>query len=64
MRGTPAAGRCRGKTGTIIGVSNLVGMCDTPGGRVAFAWLMNRVDPFGARRLQDRMTAALARYEG
>jgi serine-type D-Ala-D-Ala carboxypeptidase/endopeptidase (penicillin-binding protein 4) len=64
MRGTAAAGRCRGKTGTIIGVSNLVGMCDTPGGRVAFAWLMNRVDPFGARRLQDRMTAALARYDG
>ncbi|HEX8205926.1 MAG TPA: D-alanyl-D-alanine carboxypeptidase/D-alanyl-D-alanine-endopeptidase [Solirubrobacteraceae bacterium] len=64
MRGTPAAGRCRGKTGTIIGVSNLVGICDTPGGRVAFAWLMNGVDPYGARRLQDRMTAALARYEG
>ena len=63
MRGTPAAGRCRGKTGTIIGVSNLVGICDTPGGRVAFAWLMNGVDPYGARRLQDRMTAALARYE-
>ncbi|HEX2045686.1 MAG TPA: D-alanyl-D-alanine carboxypeptidase/D-alanyl-D-alanine-endopeptidase, partial [Gaiellaceae bacterium] len=64
MRGTPAAGRCRGKTGTIIGVSNLVGVCDTPGGRVAFAWLMNRVEPFGARRVQDRMTAALARYSG
>ena len=64
MRGTPAAGRCRGKTGTIIGVSNLAGICDTPGGRVAFAWLMNGVDPYGARRLQDRMTAALARYEG
>jgi serine-type D-Ala-D-Ala carboxypeptidase/endopeptidase (penicillin-binding protein 4) len=64
MRGTPAAGRCRGKTGTIVGVSNLVGVCDTRGGRVAFAWLMNGVDPYGARRLQDRMTAALARYEG
>jgi D-alanyl-D-alanine carboxypeptidase/D-alanyl-D-alanine-endopeptidase (penicillin-binding protein 4) len=64
MRGTPAAGRCRGKTGTINGVSNLVGICDTAGGRVAFAWLMNRVEPYGARRLQDRMTAALARYSG
>ncbi|HEX2086520.1 MAG TPA: D-alanyl-D-alanine carboxypeptidase/D-alanyl-D-alanine-endopeptidase [Solirubrobacteraceae bacterium] len=64
MRGTPAAGRCRGKTGTIAGVSNLVGTCDTPDGPVAFAWLMNGVDPHGARRLQDRMTAALARYAG
>jgi serine-type D-Ala-D-Ala carboxypeptidase/endopeptidase (penicillin-binding protein 4) len=64
MRGTPAAGRCRGKTGTIVGVSNLVGFCDTRGGRIAFAWLMNGVDPFGARRLQDRMTVAVARYDG
>ena len=64
MRGTPAAGRCRVKTGTIIGVSNLAGICDTHGGVVGFAWLMNGVDPYGARRLQDRMTAALARYEG
>ena len=64
MRGTPAAGRCRVKTGTINGVSNLAGVCDTHGGVVGFAWLMNGVDPYGARRLQDRMTATLARYEG
>jgi D-alanyl-D-alanine carboxypeptidase/D-alanyl-D-alanine-endopeptidase (penicillin-binding protein 4) len=64
MRGTPAAGRCRVKTGTIIGVSNLAGICDTHGGVVGFAWLMNGVDPYGARRLQDRMTAVLARYDG
>jgi hypothetical protein len=29
---------------------------------VAFAFLMNYVSPYGARILQDRMTAALARY--
>ena len=64
MRGTPAAGRCRVKTGTIVGVSNLAGICDTHGGVVGFAWLMNGVSPYAARRVQDRMTAALARYEG
>jgi D-alanyl-D-alanine carboxypeptidase/D-alanyl-D-alanine-endopeptidase (penicillin-binding protein 4) len=64
MRGTAAQGRCRVKTGTIRGVSNLAGICTTTGGRaVAFAWLMNGVNPFGARRIQDRMTAALARYD-
>jgi serine-type D-Ala-D-Ala carboxypeptidase/endopeptidase (penicillin-binding protein 4) len=65
MRGTAAQGRCRVKTGTIRGVSNLAGVCTTTGGRVvAFAWLMNGVSPFGARRIQDRMTAAVARYSG
>jgi D-alanyl-D-alanine carboxypeptidase/D-alanyl-D-alanine-endopeptidase (penicillin-binding protein 4) len=65
MRGTAAQGRCRLKTGTIFRVSNLAGVCTTTGGRtVAFAWLMNGVNPSGARRIQDRMTAALARYSG
>ena len=64
MRGTAAAGRCHTKTGTIDGVSNLAGICDTHGGVVGFAWLMNGVDPYGARKLQDRMTATLARYDG
>ena len=64
MRRSAAAGRCRVKTGTINGVSNLAGVCDTRGGPVAFAWLMNGVSPYGARRLQDRMTAAVAAYSG
>ena len=58
MRGT-AARNCRVKTGTLNGVSNLAGVC----GRVAFAWLMNGVNPSSARRIQDRMTIALARYD-
>jgi D-alanyl-D-alanine carboxypeptidase/D-alanyl-D-alanine-endopeptidase (penicillin-binding protein 4) len=65
MRRTPAAGRCRAKTGTLRGVSALAGYCPTrSGARVAFAFLMNGVNIYSARRIQDRMTAALARYEG
>ena len=50
MRGTPAQRRCRGKTGTLTGVSALAGYCTTTSGsRVAFAFLMNRVSATGAR---------------
>jgi D-alanyl-D-alanine carboxypeptidase/D-alanyl-D-alanine-endopeptidase (penicillin-binding protein 4) len=65
MRGTAARDNCRAKTGTLANVSALAGYCTTrDGGRVAFAFLMNYVWPDGARRLQDRMAAALARYDG
>lgn len=65
MRGTSADGRCRGKTGTLHDVSNLVGYCRTANGHVlVFAWLMNGIDPTYAHGLQDRMTVALARYRG
>jgi D-alanyl-D-alanine carboxypeptidase/D-alanyl-D-alanine-endopeptidase (penicillin-binding protein 4) len=64
MRGTVAQDRCHAKTGTLRDVSALAGFCTTTGGeRVAFAFLMNRVYPAGARKLQDRMTVALARYD-
>jgi D-alanyl-D-alanine carboxypeptidase/D-alanyl-D-alanine-endopeptidase (penicillin-binding protein 4) len=64
MRGTPAQDRCHTKTGTLHDVSALAGFCNTTGGeRVAFAFLMNRVNPAGAHTLQDRMTVALARYD-
>ena len=63
MRRT-AAGRCRVKTGTIRGVSNLAGVCTTTGGRtVGFAWLMSGVNVWTAHRIQDRMTALLATYQ-
>jgi D-alanyl-D-alanine carboxypeptidase/D-alanyl-D-alanine-endopeptidase (penicillin-binding protein 4) len=64
MRGTAAQDNCHAKTGTLRDVSALAGVCTTTGGeRVAFAFIMNRVYPSGARVLQDRMTAALARYD-
>lgn len=63
MRGTSAQDNCHAKTGTLSTVSALAGYClTTSGGRVAFAFLMNGVSPASARRLQDRMAVALARY--
>jgi D-alanyl-D-alanine carboxypeptidase/D-alanyl-D-alanine-endopeptidase (penicillin-binding protein 4) len=65
MRSSPARGRCRAKTGTISGVSTLSGYCVARSGdRLVFSFLMNRVSTTGARRLQDRMAQALARYSG
>ncbi|MBE2318066.1 D-alanyl-D-alanine carboxypeptidase/D-alanyl-D-alanine-endopeptidase [Solirubrobacter sp. CPCC 204708] len=65
LRGTAAQDNCHAKTGTLRDVSALAGYCTTTGGsRVAFAFLMNGVYPPGARTLQDRMTTALARYDG
>jgi D-alanyl-D-alanine carboxypeptidase/D-alanyl-D-alanine-endopeptidase (penicillin-binding protein 4) len=64
MRGTAAQDRCHAKTGTLHDVSTLAGYCDSAGGdRIAFAFLMNRVNPAGAHVLQDKMTVALARYD-
>jgi D-alanyl-D-alanine carboxypeptidase/D-alanyl-D-alanine-endopeptidase (penicillin-binding protein 4) len=62
MNGTAAEGRCRAKTGTLIGVSALSGYCEAGHGRVAFSILMNSVDVNAARRAQDRMAALIARY--
>jgi D-alanyl-D-alanine carboxypeptidase/D-alanyl-D-alanine-endopeptidase (penicillin-binding protein 4) len=65
MRGNAARDRCRAKTGTLIGVTALAGYCTgRAGDRTAFAFLMNGVSVTWGRRLQDRMAAALARYDG
>lgn len=65
MRGSAAQDRCQAKTGTLSDVSALAGYCTTLNGRsVAFAILMNSVNVWGARTLQDRMVNALVRYSG
>jgi D-alanyl-D-alanine carboxypeptidase/D-alanyl-D-alanine-endopeptidase (penicillin-binding protein 4) len=64
MRGTPAQGACRGKTGTLIGVSALSGYCTAANGHtIAFSFVENRVYALGAKRVEDRMVAAIARYD-
>jgi D-alanyl-D-alanine carboxypeptidase/D-alanyl-D-alanine-endopeptidase (penicillin-binding protein 4) len=65
MSGTYAQGRCRGKTGTLHDVSNLVGYCHARDGHtLAFALLMNGVIPDYAHPIQDKMVVAVARYGG
>jgi D-alanyl-D-alanine carboxypeptidase/D-alanyl-D-alanine-endopeptidase (penicillin-binding protein 4) len=65
MRNTYAQGRCQGKTGTLASVSNLVGYCHAQDGHtLAFALLMNGVDPLAAHPIQDRMIVSIARYDG
>jgi serine-type D-Ala-D-Ala carboxypeptidase/endopeptidase (penicillin-binding protein 4) len=63
MGGTAAAGRCRVKTGTLTGVSNLSGYCFNASGReIIFSILMAGVgDLNNAHYQQDRIAAAVAR---
>jgi D-alanyl-D-alanine carboxypeptidase/D-alanyl-D-alanine-endopeptidase (penicillin-binding protein 4) len=63
MRGTGAAGRCRGKTGTLSGVSNLVGYCQSAGGHLlAFAIFTDAIATRAAHTFQDHMTITIAGY--
>ena len=64
MRGTAAYGRCRTKTGTISGVSNLSGYCFNKSGRIMlFSVLMNGVGDLGYAHLQqDRIAGLVAGY--
>jgi D-alanyl-D-alanine carboxypeptidase/D-alanyl-D-alanine-endopeptidase (penicillin-binding protein 4) len=58
-----AAGRCRGKTGTLEGVSNLAGYCEAMNGHlVAFAFFNDAIAIETARALQDNMAITIARY--
>jgi serine-type D-Ala-D-Ala carboxypeptidase/endopeptidase (penicillin-binding protein 4) len=63
MRGTAADGRCQGKTGTLTGVSNLVGYCqDLSGQFIAFAFFNDGIALETAHVLQDNMAITLADY--
>jgi len=64
MRGTPAAGNLRAKTGTINRVSALSGVVTSADGeRLAFSMIGNQLpSQYGAKRLEDRVGETLARY--
>ncbi|HEX7058591.1 MAG TPA: D-alanyl-D-alanine carboxypeptidase/D-alanyl-D-alanine-endopeptidase [Solirubrobacterales bacterium] len=64
MHGSAAEGRCRTKTGTLTGVSNLSGYCFNRSGRVMiFSVLMGSVRDLSlAHYEQDRIAAAVAGY--
>ncbi len=65
MQGTPAQGRCSGKTGTLHDVASLAGYCRAGDGHtLAFAFLMNSVDPSYGHLLEAQMAVALAKYDG
>lgn len=63
MRSGPAHANCKAKTGSLIGVSALSGVCTGSSGHpVVFSILMNGLSVSYARRLQDRMAAAIVSY--
>ena len=65
LAGTPAQGHCRGKTGSLHDVANLVGYCTARDNHtLAFAFLLNGVDPAFGHGLEDQMAVALAKYNG
>ena len=63
MRHTGASGRCRGKTGTLTGVSNLVGYCKSSDGHLlAFAIFNDGIPTEAAHTFQDHMAITIANY--
>jgi serine-type D-Ala-D-Ala carboxypeptidase/endopeptidase (penicillin-binding protein 4) len=64
MHGTPADGRCRTKTGTLTGVSNLSGYCFNRSGKtMVFSILMGGVRDLSlAHAEQDQIAGAIAGY--
>jgi D-alanyl-D-alanine carboxypeptidase/D-alanyl-D-alanine-endopeptidase (penicillin-binding protein 4) len=66
MRHTRGANNCRGKTGTLHDVANLVGYCRAADGdQLVFAFMMNGLtDSIAGHKLEDLDAEALARYRG
>jgi serine-type D-Ala-D-Ala carboxypeptidase/endopeptidase (penicillin-binding protein 4) len=63
MRHTGASGRCQGKTGTLTGVSNLVGYCTaTNGHTLAYAIFTDGISTTFAHTIQDHMAITIADY--
>ncbi len=63
MRDTRAAGNCQGKTGTLTGVSNLVGYCQAADGHtLAFAIFTDAIPTETAHTFQDHMAITVAEY--
>ncbi len=63
MRSSAAAGRCQGKTGTLTGVSNLVGYCNALDGHtLAFAIFTDGISVESAHAFQDQMAITIADY--
>jgi D-alanyl-D-alanine carboxypeptidase/D-alanyl-D-alanine-endopeptidase (penicillin-binding protein 4) len=63
MRDTRAAGNCQGKTGTLTGVSNLVGYCQAADGNtLAFAIFTDGIPIETAHTFQDNMAITIADY--
>jgi len=60
---TRAQGRCRAKTGTLDGVTNLAGYCQAAGGHtLAFALFLDGPTLEQARGLLSRLVGAIAAY--
>ncbi len=66
LAGTAASGRCRGKTGSLHDVADLVGYCTAQDHHeLVFAFMMNGLsDPDYGHSLEDEMAVAVARYSG
>ncbi len=65
LAGTPAQGRCQGKTGTLSDVANTVGYCTARDGHtLVFAFMMNRVNPTSGHSTEDRMVVDVEQYNG
>lgn len=66
MQGTVAQGNCRGKTGTLHDVANLVGYCRAADGHtLAFAFMMNSLSNSDAGHAEeDSLAVDVAKYDG